>query len=342
MKTFLMLAALMLSTLCHAQINQREYVIIDDPDGVHAGTRTIFFEADGPFCLTARRKEAFEQIPDYIQASCRKLNSTLELDVNGNIGVVAGTYATPAALASGLIGKANVSHTHTAAQISDATGAGRSILTASDASAVRSLLNVPSASESAAAYYPLSANPAGYLTSVTPAQINAAIGFTPYSAANPAGYISASALTPYLTTSAASSTYATQSALTTGLAGKFGTPSGTTAQYLRGDGSLATFPVIPAATTINRVRATSGADGAYVWTLPIACAVGQLPVVSVTPENGVAGEVINHKITAISNTSVSIAMSRAILTLNGLLGLTIPIIQTSSGAQTVHLIAICP
>lgn len=40
--------------------------------------------------------------------------------------------------------------------------------------------------------------------------------------------------------------YATTSALTTGLAGKFANPSGTTAQYVRGDGTLATLPTAAA------------------------------------------------------------------------------------------------
>lgn len=116
-------------------------------------------------------------------------------------------------------------HTHTAAQISDATGAGRSVLTAPDASAIRALLGVPSASDIATSYYPLSSNPAGYLVS--------------------------SALTPYLTTATAASTYATQTSLATGLATKFNSPTGTTAQYLRGDGSTATFPAIPTVTAFN-------------------------------------------------------------------------------------------
>lgn len=50
---------------------------------------------------------------------------------------------------------------------------------------------------------------------------------------NPSGYITNSAL----------SGYATNAALTTGLAAKFNTPTGTTSQYVRGDGSLATLPV---------------------------------------------------------------------------------------------------
>lgn len=51
-----------------------------------------------------------------------------------------------------------------------------------------------------------------------------------------AGYVTSSALTTTL------GSYATTSALTTGLAGKFNTPAGTTAQYVRGDGTLATLP----------------------------------------------------------------------------------------------------
>lgn len=67
---------------------------------------------------------------------------------------------------------------------------------------------------------------------------------------NDSGYITSSALSPYLTTSLADSTYATQSSLTSGLAGKYNNPSGTTAQYIRGDGSLATLPTT-AAQVIN-------------------------------------------------------------------------------------------
>ena len=93
---------------------------------------------------------------------------------------------------------------------------------------------------------------------------------------------------------------------------------------------------------VNRVRATTAADGTYTWALPTACAAGVLPVVSLTPENGTPGEVINHKLTGVTNTTVSITLSRAILTLNGLLNLTIPIIQTSPGAQVIHILAVCP
>lgn len=57
------------------------------------------------------------------------------------------------------------------------------------------------------------------------------------------------------------SAYATMSALTLGLAGKFNSPTGTTSQYLRGDGSAATFPAIPVVPT--NVSAFTN-DSAYV------------------------------------------------------------------------------
>lgn len=78
------------------------------------------------------------------------------------------------------------------------------------------------------------------------------------------GYVSnsalTSALTAYVTSSSLSMTlgsyvsssslsttlggYATATALTSGLATKFATPTGTTSQYIRGDGSLATMPTL--------------------------------------------------------------------------------------------------
>lgn len=52
---------------------------------------------------------------------------------------------------------------------------------------------------------------------------------------NPSGFITASALTPYLTTALAATTY-------------YPIPTGTVLQYIRGDGTLATFPTIPSIT----------------------------------------------------------------------------------------------
>lgn len=57
------------------------------------------------------------------------------------------------------------------------------------------------------------------------------------------GYVTSSALTTSL------SGYATTTALTSGLSAKFNTPTGSTNQYVRGDGTLATFPAIPTVPT---------------------------------------------------------------------------------------------
>lgn len=47
----------------------------------------------------------------------------------------------------------------------------------------------------------------GYLTGVTSSQVTAALGFTPYNSTNPTGFITSSALTPYLTSTTAAATY---------------------------------------------------------------------------------------------------------------------------------------
>lgn len=69
--------------------------------------------------------------------------------------------------------------------------------------------------------------------------------------------LTASALTPY----------ATSASVTAGLATKFNTPTGTTAQYVRGDGSLATLPV---AKRIETYAGVTDANGLYTVTYPTA------------------------------------------------------------------------
>jgi hypothetical protein len=65
---------------------------------------------------------------------------------------------------------------------------------------------------------------------------------------NDSGYITSSAL----------SSYATTASLTSGLATKFNSPAGSTSQYLRGDGTLATFPSIPSAQVNSDWNSASG------------------------------------------------------------------------------------
>lgn len=56
-------------------------------------------------------------------------------------------------------------------------------------------------------YYPLSSNPANYLTSITSLDVTTALGYTPYNATNPSGFITSADLSPYLTSALAASTY---------------------------------------------------------------------------------------------------------------------------------------
>lgn len=69
---------------------------------------------------------------------------------------------------------------------------------------------------SALGYTPYdSSNPAGYLNAISGSMVTSALGYVPYDSSNPAGYIDSSALTPYLTSAAAASTYQPTLTLTT-------------------------------------------------------------------------------------------------------------------------------
>lgn len=225
------------TAIAHAGITDPDQVriVANNPNNPADGTLTNFFPvpATGQACMfyfdgTARKPRCPRVISGVTWDS---VNSTISFSGStGPAGPAGSTGATGPAGAPGTtdyLALTNVpatfapaQHTHLATDISDSTAAGRAILTAPTAATARATLGVQSTSEAAAAYYPASSNPAAYITT--------------------------SALSPYLTSATAAGTYATTSALTSGLAGKFNTPTGTTAQYLRGDGALATFPAIPA------------------------------------------------------------------------------------------------
>lgn len=98
------------------------------------------------------------------------------------------------------------------------------------------------------------------------------------------------------------SSYATNSALTAGLATKLNTPAGTVSQYLRGDGSLATFPANPGG-TVTSVTAGAGLAGGTITT------TGTISM----PSTGTAGSYANvttdaqGRVTAGTNRSQSAA-----------------------------------
>lgn len=62
------------------------------------------------------------------------------------------------------------------------------------------------AATAALTYYPLT-NPNAFISGITGPMVTSALGFTPYDAANPSGFITSSALGPYLTASTAALTY---------------------------------------------------------------------------------------------------------------------------------------
>jgi hypothetical protein len=75
------------------------------------------------------------------------------------------------------------------------------------------------AAVAASTYYPLT-NPNAYISGITGSDVTTALGFTPYDATNPSGFITSSALGPYLTAATAAATYQpTLSLTTTGTSG---------------------------------------------------------------------------------------------------------------------------
>lgn len=124
--------------------------------------------------------------------------------------------------------------------------------------------------------------------------------------------------------------YATTGALSSGLAGKFNTPAGTTAQYIRGDGSLATLPV---ARRIEVYSGTTNASGQVVVTYPTAYPV--TPIVQ-PPAPALANQVW----TTVSSTTTGFTLQLnqrntvTLLSIEVLLGATVPV----NGAAALFLV----
>ena len=96
------------------------------------------------------------------------------------------------------------------------------------------------------------ANLAGKPTSFVPSAHTHAINDITGLQASLDSKATTASLSAYVTNSSLTTTltgYATNSALTSGLSSKYNTPTGTTLQYIRGDGSVATFPTIPSVPT---------------------------------------------------------------------------------------------
>lgn len=138
----------------------------------------------------------------------------------GWTGTFDGSYASLSSIPSSFVPS---SHTHPASQINDSTTVGRAVMTAADQEAARSAIGAGTSSFSGA-YSSLSGIPSTFAPSAHQHAASDIVSGTLDVARIPALPISQ-------TTN-----------LQTTLNGKFNTPAGTTGQYVRGDGSLATFP----------------------------------------------------------------------------------------------------
>ena len=105
------------------------------------------------------------------------------------------------------------------------------------------------AATAASTYYPLT-NPNAYISGITGSDVVTALGYTPYDATNPSGYITSSALGPYLTSATAATTY--QPTLVSGTSIK--TVNSTS---LLGSGNISVQPTLVSGTNIKTINGTS-------------------------------------------------------------------------------------
>lgn len=114
--------------------------------------------------------------------------------------------------------------------------------------------------------YPLSGNPSGFLTSVTSTQVTTALGYTPYNATNPSGYITSGALSSYTPTSGlGSAAFAPTSQFATSAQGTLATtsvqPGANISIFVNNSGYLTSAPVTSVAGktgTVTLVKADVG------------------------------------------------------------------------------------
>jgi hypothetical protein len=116
------------------------------------------------------------------------------------------------------------------------------------ASGAGEILNKPStlAGYGISDAYPLSGNPSGFLSSITSGQVTGALGFTPYSAANPSGFVSQSGARSAIS-------------LTT-------TGTGGAATYNASTGVLNVPNYAPGTGTVTSVTAGTGLSGGAITT----------------------------------------------------------------------------
>lgn len=110
------------------------------------------------------------------------------------------------------------------------------------------------------------------------------------------------------------------------------------AQGAQGIQGIQGVPGTPALSQL-RMRAQTNTSGVYVWTFATPFASGVIPVIGLTVEDAVAGVTWGHQITALTNTSVTVQLSKS--TAVTVLGISVLGVATTPQAY-VHLTAIAP
>lgn len=90
---------------------------------------------------------------------------------------------------------------------------------------------------------------------------------------------------------------------------------------------------------VQRLRVQTDVAGNYTWMFPTPYGAGVTPIIMISVEDSAAGSSMAHRITAISNTAVTLQVSRT--TAVTILG--ISVLGISASPQSwIHLAAIAP
>lgn len=124
-----------------------------------------------------------------------------------------------------------------------------------------------------------------------------------------------------------------------GATGPKGDTGATGPQGVKGD-TGATGPAGANARQTHATRAQTDTAGRYTWTFPTAFPAGVLPVIALTVQDASTGS-FEHKITALSNTAVSVQIAK--LNAVNALGAAVQLLGLDPNPQAfVHITATAP
>lgn len=127
--------------------------------------------------------------------------------------------------------------------------------------------------------------------------------------------------------------------LSSGIATLSSQVSDNTSNIVLNSAYISNLNSIIGSSTVQKIRAQTDTSGVYTWTFPQSYATSTVPIVEITVEDGTSGAVWNHRITAISSTSVSVQITKS--TSVTILGISVLGVAASPQAF-VHLTAMKP